>query len=62
MAKITISETQARMCVEALEFSSEFALRKGEMTVSREMRDLAGRLKDKLDRIDEKMRSSGKRP
>ena len=61
MAKISITEIQGRRCVEALEVAARFAEKNGEDKVFRDCKDLAERLKSKLDNVDEKMRESGRR-
>ncbi len=62
MAKITMSETQAWLCVHALETAATVSEAAGDGDRAGQARDLARRLKDKLERVDEKMRSEGKRP
>ena len=61
MAKITITEKQGWKCVEALDFTAKFAEQKDEEAVSREMLDLAARIRSKLEYIDAKMRADGRR-
>ena len=62
MASLTISETQARKCVEALELTADFAAKHGDLKVSRDCRDVAAQIRLKLQRVDAKMRARGKRP
>jgi len=61
MAKITISETQARLCVEALEFSARAAQNVGQPDKAVELDDLARRLRTKLSNVDLSMREKGRR-
>ncbi len=61
MAKISITEVQGRTCAEALEIAARFAEKNGEIKVCEDCRDLAKRIRHKLEYVDDKMRSSGRR-